>query len=327
MAEIAIDVGGTNARFGFAESETAPLSQIQNLTCADFPSLDDAIDAYLDALSSDLIRKITATSIAVAGPMMGDHVDVTNNHWHFSKRNLLARLPGDGLLVINDFTAQALAQIHLDSAGNQPLVKGASRPDAPLLVIGPGTGLGVAALMPAQHHHAVIEGEGGHVYFTPRDDLEREIEAHLRGIHGFVSVEHVISGPGIEAIYRFLCHRDGARDEGATAGQIGHAAVNNDPRAKQSVMVMINALATVMANNIMTMGCWRGAVIAGGIIPRVASLMPESRFEERFQSAGVMSDIMETIPVWLATDPLTGLYGARNALSNSITMARIIRKS
>ena len=327
MTILAIDVGGTNIRFGLAETETAPLSHIQNLTCADYPSIENAIDAYLGSLPSDVTRQIGIACIAVAGPMMGDHVDVTNNHWQFSKRNLSARLPGNGLLVINDFTAQALAQIHPDGAGNQPILMGESRPDAPLLVIGPGTGLGVAALMPAQHNHAVIEGEGGHVCFTPRDDLEREIEVFLRKTHGFVSAEHVVSGPGLEAIYKFLCHRDGGRDVHATAAQIGLAALKEDPRARQSALIMLNALATVMANNILTMGCWQGAVIAGGIVPRLASLIPDSHFEERFCGAGVMSDILKTIPIWLATDPLTGLYGARNALANSIIRSRLIRKA
>jgi len=172
--------------------------------------------------------------------------------------------------------------------------------------------------MPAHQNHAVIEGEGGHVYFTPRDDLEREIEAFLRKIYGFVSAEHVISGPGLEAIYQFLCHRDGVCHDNDTAAKIGLAAMNNDPRARQAVLVMCNALATVMVNNVLTMGCWRGAVIAGGIIPRLTPLLQESQFKERFCSAGVMSDILETIPVWLATDPLTGLHGARNALVNRI---------
>ena len=323
MSFIVIDVGGTNIRFGYAETEIAPLSEIKNLTCADFPSIEDAINAYFHTLPSNVISKITATCIAVAGPMMGDHVDVTNNHWQFSKSKLLTHLPGDDLLVINDFTAQALAQINPESTGNQPILQGNSRPDAPLLVIGPGTGLGVAALMPAHQNHAVIEGEGGHVYFTPRDDLEREIEAFLRKIHGFVSAEHVISGPGLEAIYQFLCHRDGVRHDNDTAAQIGFAAMNNDLRARQAVLVLFNALATVMANNILTMGCWRGAVIAGGIIPRLVPLFQESQFKERFCSAGVMSDILEKIPVWLATDPLTGLHGARNAIASSISMARI----
>jgi glucokinase len=327
MTVIAIDVGGTNARFGIAETDTGPLTGIKNLTCADFPKIEDAIDAYIGTFSDTPSPKIDAISIAVAAPVMGDNINVTNNHWQFSKTALLEYLPTTSLLVINDFTAQALAQTDPESDGNQLILKGISRADAPLLVIGPGTGLGVATLISTRDGHVVVEGEGGHVCFSPRDEIEGKLDAYLRKTRSYVSAENVISGPGLEAIYRFLCDLEGVNPSSHSAADIGGAALRENGLEYQAALMLLDALATVMVNNMLTMGCWRGAVIAGGVVPRLARLIPESRFEERFRDAGVMRDILENIPVWLATDTLAGLHGARNALANPNLAPRAIVKN
>ena len=327
MTIIAIDVGGTNARFGIAETDKEPLTGIKNLICADFPRLEDAIDAYIKTSTDTPSLEIDAISIAVAAPVIGDNIDVTNNHWQFSKTALLEYLPITSLLVINDFTAQALAQTNPEASSNQLILEGASRVDAPLLVIGAGTGLGVATLIPTNNGYQVIEGEGGHVCFSPRDELEGELYAHLRKTRPYVSAEEVISGPGLERIYRFLCGREGVNPSCWHAAHIGSAALREKGLERQAALMLIDALATVVVNNVLTMGCWRGAVIVGGVVPRLAPLIPESRFEERFRDAGVMRDVLENIPVWLATDTLAGLHGARNALANPNLASRAIAKN
>jgi glucokinase len=327
MTVIAIDVGGTNARFGIAKTDTGPLTRIKNLTCADFLKFEDAIDAYLETFFDTPSPKIDAISIAVAAPVMGDDIDVTNNHWQFSKTALLEYLPTASLLVINDFTAQALAQTDPETSGNQLILEGTSHADAPLLVIGPGTGLGVATLISTHNGYQVVEGEGGHVCFSPRDELEGELDAYLRKTSSYISAEDVISGPGLERIYRFLCSIEGVNPSCWSAADIGAAALCEKGLERQAALMLIDTLATVMVNNILTMGCWRGAVIAGGVVPRLARLIPESRFEERFREAGVMRGVLENVPVWLATDTLIGLYGARNALTNPNLVSRVVAKS
>lgn len=327
MTIIAIDVGGTNARFGIAKTDKGPLARIKNLACADFPKIEDAFDAYMDTFSETPLPKIDAISIAVAAPVMGDNIDVTNNHWQFSKTALLKYLPTSSLLVINDFMAQALAQTDPKAIGNQLILEGTSRADAPLLVIGPGTGLGVATLISTNNGYQVVEGEGGHVCFSPRDELEVELDTYLRKTSSYISAEDVISGPGLERIYRFLCSLKGVNPSCWSAADIGAAALCEKGLERQAALMLINALATVMVNNVLTMGCWRGAVIAGGVVPRLAQLIPESRFEERFREAGVMRDVLEIVPVWLATDTLMGLYGARNALANPNLTSRMIAKT
>jgi len=327
MTIIAIDVGGTNARFGIAKTDKEPLTEIKNLICADFPRLENAIDAYIETSTDTPSLEIDAISIAVAAPVIGDNIDVTNNHWQFSKTALLEYLPINSLLVINDFTAQALAQTDPEAAGNQLVLEGASRVDAPLLVIGAGTGLGVATLIQTNNGYQVIEGEGGHVCFSPRDELEVELYAYLRKTRPYVSAEEVISGPGLERIYRFLCGRKGVNPSCRDAAHIGAVALREKGLERQAALMLINALATVMVNNVLTMGCWRGAVIAGGVVPRFAGLIPESRFEERFREVGVMWNVLEDVPVWLATDTLIGLDGARKALANPSLAPRVIAKT
>ena len=327
MTIIAIDVGGTNARFGIAETDKGPLTGIKNLICADFPRLEDAIDAYMETSTDMPSLEIDAISIAVAAPVIGDNIDVTNNHWQFSKTALLEYLPINSLLVINDFTAQALAQTDPEAVGNQLVLNGASRVDSPLLVVGAGTGLGVATLIPTNNGYQVIEGEGGHVCFSPRDELEVELYAYLRKTRPYVSAEEVISGPGLERIYRFLCNREGVNPSCRQAAHIGAVALREKGLERQAALMLINALATVMVNNVLTMGCWRGAVIAGGVVPRLAGLIPESRFEERFREVGVMWNVLEDVPVWLATNTLIGLDGARKALANPSLAPRVIAKT
>lgn len=327
MTIIAVDVGGTNARFGIAETDKGPLTGIKNLICDDFPRIEDAINAYLKTSTDTPSLEIDAICIAVAAPVKGDNIDVTNNHWQFSKTALLEYLPITSLLVINDFTAQALAQTNPEASSNQLILEGASRVDAPLLVIGAGTGLGVATLIPTNNGYQVIEGEGGHVCFSPRDELEGELYAYLRKTRPYVSAEEVISGPGLERVYHFLCGREGVNPSYWHAAHIGSAALREKGLERQAALMLIDALATVMVNNVLTMGCWRGAVIAGGVVPRLARLIPESRFKERFREVGVMSDALEDVPVWLATDTLVGLDGARKALANPNLASSIIAKT
>lgn len=327
MTIIAVDVGGTNARFGIAETDKGPLTGIKNLICDDFPRIEDAINAYLKTSTDTPSLEIDAVCIAVAAPVKGDNIDVTNNHWQFSKTALLEYLPITSLLVINDFTAQALAQTNPEASSNQLILEGASRVDAPLLVIGAGTGLGAATLIPTNNGYQVIEGEGGHVCFSPRDELEGELHAYLRKTRPYVSAEEVISGPGLERVYHFLCGREGVNPSYWHAAHIGSAALREKGLERQAALMLIDALATVMVNNVLTMGCWRGAVIAGGVVPRLARLIPESRFKERFREVGVMSDALEDVPVWLATDTLVGLDGARKALANPNLASRVIVKT
>jgi glucokinase len=326
MTIMVVDVGGTNIRFGRSRTVNDSLSDIQSFKCSDFASIEEAVAAYVESLEDMRGVNFEAVSIAVAAPIIGDHIDVTNNHWQFSKSELINKISANSLLVVNDFVAQALAQADKVASKNQPIIGGQKRVDSPLLVIGPGTGLGVAALVPMKPDFFVIEGEGGHARFKPHDGLERELEAYLLKQQCHVSIENVISGPGLETIYCFLCDRAGVKAKASSAAEIGAEALEGIELPRQAALLLLNALASVIVDNIFNMGCWQGAVITGGVVPKLSKLIHESDFKKRFQSSGKLRKILEEIPVWLSTDPMTGLVGAQFALSNSFLRAKLVFK-
>ena len=196
MTIMAVDVGGTNIRFGRSKTVSRPLADVQSFKCSDFASIEEAVGAYVDSLEDLRGVNFDAVSIAVASPTFDDCINFTNNQWQFRKSELIEKIPTKSLLIINDFVAQALGQTDPVANKNQLIIDGQKHVDSPLLVIGPGTGLGVAALVPMTPGFFVLEGEGGHARFKPHDGLERELEAYLLRKQSHVSIENVISGPG-----------------------------------------------------------------------------------------------------------------------------------
>ena len=312
MALVAVDVGGTNVRFAVASA--SGLGDIRSMLCANYPSLAAAFAAYLAGTSVTA----KAASIAVAGPVQAAEVDVTNNHWQFSKAGLLTDAGLEQLLVVNDFTAQALAQADPTAHGNLPVLAGGGTDSAPLLVIGPGTGLGVSALVPAGDGFIPIEGEGGHVGMSPQSADELALFGALRHEVGHVSAEHFVSGPGLETIYRLQ------NDAVKTAPDIGAAALAADGPDRDAALAMLGILGSVIADAVLTMGCWRGVVIAGGVVAQLRPILDESPFVSRFRHAGVMGHLLADVPVWLCVDPHAGLRGAAAAFSTPALQARMI---
>ena len=323
MSSIVSDVGGTNVRFAIAAGSGSGLSHIWTAKCADFPTIDVAVDAYQETLGAVKIARLDAMAIAVAGSVNAETVDVTNNHWLFNKRDLLTSLSLRRLLVINDFTAQALAQTDPRDNGNVVILPGKSDENAPLLVIGPGTGLGVSALIPSVNGPIPIEGEGGHVSFSPRDDDERALDEFMRRHSANVSAEHFVSGGGLENIYNFLADRAG-QPASLTAPEIGERAIAEDGLCRDSALMLLGILGTVITNNVLTLGCWRGVVISGGIVPKLAPLIAYSPFADRLRKTGLTGHLTEMIPVWMSVDPYAGLRGAEVALGNAHLAPRVI---
>ena len=310
MTLVAVDIGGTNVRFALVGD--SGLTRQVSVLCQDHPTFEDAFSAYMSGLD----MKVTAASIAVAGPAQAPHVEVTNNGWRFGKRDLMVALGFDHLLVVNDFTAQALAQSDPKANGNLPILGGAGHGDAPLLVIGPGTGLGVAALVSSPAGLVTLEGEGGHVGFAPQDSAELELLRRLWDEQPHVSAEDFVSGGGLETIYRL---QSGDR---LTAPEIGAAALADDRPARDAVNRMLAILGSVMADAALSMGCWRGAVIAGGIVAQLMPLLDASPFAARFRHQGKMGRLLADIPVWLSVDPQAGLRGAAAAFDNASLQPR-----
>lgn len=323
MRLIVADIGGTNARFAVSSQGEPSLCHITHLRCADFVGFEDAFERFLTGIPRDQQGGHHALSLAVAGPVNDQIVDVSNNHWRFDKTRLLERLALDKLLVINDFTAQALAQHNAADGDRRQILDGIEDSSAPLLVIGPGTGLGVSALIPVVHGPLPVEGEGGNIRFAPQTEPERDLCAYMEKQTDHVVVEHFVSGPGLENIHRFLANSAGI-ETSLSAEMIATSALREEGICRDAVNLMIGILGAVMRDHVLTMGCWRGAVITGGIMPRLQSLINSSPLKQRFRSAGEMSHILGNVPVWLSTDPLAGLRGAQVAFGNPYLAHRMV---
>lgn len=326
MPRLVVDIGGTSVRIAHQRVDAAQtcdpaaLQDPEVLACADFATAGDALLHYCNQYKLD----IELLGLAVAGPVTGAVVDITNNHWQFDAAALTAAIGARRYLLVNDFTAQALAQRDLLQGGSLPqkhqqiLRGGDGDPLTPLLVIGPGTGLGVAALVPAGEQVQIIEGEGGHVSYAPRNAAEQAVLADLAAEFGHVSAERIISGPGLEAVYY------SQTGEKRPAPDIGGLALAGDAAALAAVSLMLQSLATVAANAVLSLGARAGVVIAGGIVPKLSDLLGDSGFFDRFDDHGRRRSYLETVPFYLSSDPLDGLRGMAAGFDNPYLSQRII---
>jgi glucokinase len=326
MSRLVVDIGGTSVRIAHQRVDAAQtcdpaaLKDPEVLACADFATAGEALLHYCNQCRLD----IELLGLAVAGPVTGAAVDITNNHWQFDAAALTAAIGARRYLLVNDFTAQALAQRDLLQGGPLPqkhrqiLRGGDGDPLTPLLVIGPGTGLGVAALVPAGEQVQIIEGEGGHVSYAPRNAAEQAVLADLAAEFGHVSAERIISGPGLEAVYY------SQTGEKRPAPDIGGLALAGDAAAVAAVSLMLQSLATVAANAVLSLGARAGVVIAGGIVPKLAGLLGDSGFFDRFDDHGRRRSYLETVPIYLSSDPLGGLRGMAAGFDNPYLAQRII---
>ena len=322
MSQILVDIGGTSIRLGWQSQKVEGVRDPVTYACRDFATPVDALRQYCDQNQLRVDRVV----LAVAAEISGVEVNITNNHWIFNAEELAQELGADEYLLINDFTAQAFSNSAL--LGTKPninpqhhilLRKGVQTAGSPLLVTGPGTGLGVAALLPSSSGPMVIEGEGGHVSFAPRDEGERNILTALATEFGHVSAERVVSGPGLEAIYKT------SNDARLAAPEIGDGALAGDNKCVKAVNLMLKSFATVVANAALSFGAGSGIVIAGGVVPRLRDLLDQSGFYERLEDHGRRSEFLAKLPIYLAIDRFAGLRGAAIASCSSQLQSRIIR--
>ena len=304
------DIGGTNARFAI---ETAPFhfDAVAVLPCSGYPSLGAALATYLasDAVMSHKAG-IRHAAIAIANPVDGDLVRMTNHTWSFSITALRSELDLSTLLVVNDFTALAMALPHLRPSQRQRVGGGAEAPGRTIGLIGPGTGLGVSGIVPVGDGWGALASEGGHVSFSPGDDTEIKILRQLWIEHGHASAERLLSGPGIELIYRVIAGKAlGAAD----ITQRARGGI--DPDCRRAVDCFCGVLGSVAGNVALTLGATGGMYIGGGIVPRLGPLLAVSPFRERFESKGRLSAYLARIPTFLITEQYPAFLGVSAILS------------
>ncbi len=308
------DIGGTNARFALWRDQR--IEQIRVLPTADHARPELAIRAYLDEVGQPL-DALEAVCLACAGPVSGDHFRFTNNHWQLSRQAFCRELGLKDLLLINDFTAMALGMTRLRDDERVTVREGEPEPGRPRLVIGPGTGLGVAGLLPlVGGGWRALPGEGGHICLPIGSEREAAIWTQLHRAQGHVNAEAVLSGPGLLTLYRACCALDGRAAEHDSPAGITKAALAGEPYAVAVLEQFCRWLGRIVGDNVLTLGAHGGVYIVGGVVPRFAEFFMHSGFCEALCEKGQMSGYFDRLPVWLVTAPYPGLEGAGVALQS-----------
>ena len=309
--QLLADIGGTNARF--ALHSEGRFECIEVLSCARHETLSAAVKAYLElaAQRGYAVGEVTHAAIAIANPVEGDAIRMTNHHWCFSIEALRAEHRLATLLVVNDFAALAMALPTLQDGQRMRVGAGASAGLAgrPLGLIGPGTGLGVSGLVPVGGRWIALAGEGGHASFAPCTDDEARLLAALQEEHCHVSAERLLSGMGMEAIHRVLA------GECLDAAAITGGALGANPACLRTVKTFCGILGSVAGNVALTLGATGGMYIGGGIVPRLGPLFAQSPFRRRFEDKGRLAPYLARIPTWVITEPYPALQGVAAMLS------------
>ncbi|MDH3769203.1 MAG: glucokinase, partial [Gammaproteobacteria bacterium] len=250
-----------------------------------------------------------SAAIAVAAPVTGDEVRMTNRNWHFSKHVLREELKLDRLEIINDFTAVALSLPRLREKDLAPVGGGAPRTGAAMAALGPGTGLGVSGLIPGPTGWAPISGEGGHTTLAAGTEREAQVIDALRDRYGHCSAERVISGPGLVVLYNTLRHLAEYPEDNLTPREVSARAMAGDPIAHETLDMFFALLGSVAGNLALVVGALGGVFIAGGIAPALLDAMLASDFRRRFEDKGRYSEYLQAIPTSVVKHPTPALLG------------------
>ena len=301
MSTLVADIGGSKSRFAIANSSGAleHLLVIHNDTAAD---LDAAVSRYLEETGA----QPRAATLAVAGPVDGEEVVLTNRtNWRIRRVEFAERFGLSELCLLNDFEAIAWALPHLGPAHTRPLGKDVPAREGVKVVLGPGTGLGVAALLPADGRWHVIASEGGHTSLGPQAPDETEVFARLRDECGSVSAETVLSGAGLVRLARALdpqaaCH---------APETIAASALAREPAAQAAARLFVRLLGRFAGGLALTFKALGGVYIAGGVAGGLGPLLDEPQFRAAFEAHPPHQALLETIPTLLITCEEPGLIG------------------
>jgi glucokinase len=304
------DIGGTNARFAIAENGV--YRALKHVEVDRYPSLHDALVDYLGMLP-EAGRTSLSGVLAIAGPVLGDRISMTNKAWSFSIQELRKSLNLLSLTVVNDFAATARSIPHI--AQSNLLVVGPALPEARgnIAVVGPGTGLGVSALIPDGAGWALVAGEGGHVTLAASNDEEAALIQLLRKRWSHVSAERVLSGAGLVNLYEALCALKGVEPLMLMPADVTKRAMDrSDEACVKAFACFCEFLGGVAGDLALTIGALGGVYIAGGILLRFKEAFAASAFRQRFESKGRFSTMLARIPTYLILEESPALVGLAN---------------
>jgi glucokinase len=301
------DIGATNARFSLLSN--GKLNAVSSFEVAKFGQFTDVLATFIKEHCRQ--AQIHQALLAIAGPVKGERVALTNSSWVIDRRELQNRFSLQ-VRTVNDFEAVALSLPSLASTDLAGIGGGRSEAGAPMAVLGPGSGLGVACLVDHSERWQVVASEGGHATLAPTCEQEDRAD-HLRKRFGHVSAERAISGSGLENIYQALAALEGLEIPPRNAAEITKNALSGECQlARRSLHAFCGFLGSFAGNVALTFGARGGVYIAGGISPRILDFLIRSEFRKRFEAKGRFRGYLEAIPSYVITHPAAALIGLKS---------------
>lgn len=307
------DIGGTYVRFA-VQRPGEPARKLRRYLCIDFPDIATAIRTYYRDAKLATTRP-TVAAFAVAAPVMGDHIVLTNHPWKFSIVGLGRELAFTDLIVVNDFLAISESIPFLKADDRRKIGGGRTVPRTPIAIIGPGTGLGVGALAPIEAGRQTkvmwqaVASEGGHATLATSEQGELAVIERIRRIHPHVSIERCLSGQGLVNLHQALCEIAGVKTPDLQPHNVTRRARQGDPMARDTIAMFCAMLGSAAGNLALTYGALGGVYIAGGIVPKLGPLFDTKLFHRRFTAKGRYRRYLSAIPVYVITHPLPALIG------------------
>jgi glucokinase len=303
------DIGGTNARFAIALGEKLGAIQLleqRDYPCAEFSCFDAVLRQYVGSLREKNLKR---AAIAIAGPAADNFAKMTNLDWEISAHGVQQQFGFDSVMFVNDLAAHALATAYLEPSQFANIKPGTAQAKATRAIIGPGTGLGVASLHWHRDGWRAFPTEGGHVAFGPSTAIETEIYHLLFKQHGYVSLEMLLSGPGLINIYQSLSTINNQARKFSSARDILHYS-DSDDLCMESVNVFIGALGGAAGDLALVYGAKGGLYLGGGMTKHLLPFIPKPGFMQRFLQKGFRSEYLASIPIDAILYPNPGLLGA-----------------
>jgi glucokinase len=309
------DIGGTNARFAVADPATLDLSAVTQFRCAEHPSLGTAAFSYLRAMQP----RPRYAAIAVAAPVIGEDIKLTNSPWSFARGEVCDAAGLDGLLVLNDFQALALSLPYLAGEDLQQ-IGGAKVPRlATKAVLGPGTGIGVAGLVWGGSDWVALPSEGGHISLAARSQAEFDLVERLGAHRDRVSVERALSGPGIADLYLAIAATRGREIEPLIPNDVLERGLDgSDEIAAEALRLFVTWFGAFAGDVALLFGARGGIYLGGGIAPKIVTALAAGPFRAAFEDKGRMRGFVTPIPVNVITAPFAALKGAAAGLRASL---------
>ena len=292
------DTGGTNVRFALAKEPGADLGKVVHLRTSDYPGLAEAIEA-----ASPMLGPRPRSAIACgAGPVVGRKLKLTNAPWVMDGPEAARRTGLEQGLLLNDFEAQALSLPAIPEAWARRIGPLGFAAEGPQVILGPGTGLGIAALVEADGRFAAVSSEACHIDFGPVSPEEFAIWPHLERAHGRVTSESVISGAGLARGHRARMMAQGLADpQGGPAAVTAAALADPEGEEATSLRFYWRIVARFAGDMAVTFVATGGVTLAGGVLPRVVKFLDEAAFRQAFEAKAPVDALARRIPTRIIT--------------------------